>query len=226
MRVRLSELSDFPSHFRSGSPTFFPRPTLFAVTFLPPANEPPSPELSRWFAEEVIPHEEALRNWLRARFPNLPDRDDLIQDVYIRLWKARSQAPIDCPKAFLFTAARNLALNRLRHAYYEPNLGESFRSTVLDEKPDIPSQVSRREDYTRLTEAIQSLPERCREVFVLRRLYGYSQKEIAARLGIAEKTVEIHAMVGMKKLTQYFRDLEASAPAADSRAPVLRPSHV
>lgn len=188
------------------------------MIFVPPVSAPVGqPELARWFAEEVHPHEEALRNWLRTRFSALPDRDDLIQDIYIRLWKARAQGPIDCPKAFLFTSARNLALNRLRHLHYEPNLGENFRSTVLDERPYIPDQVSRREERALLSQALQSLPEKCREVFVLRRIYGYSQKEIAARLGLSEKTVENQCVTGMKKVSLFFRQLQATAEERVSR---------
>lgn len=179
------------------------------------ASVPLPPELARWFADEVLPHETALRNWLRQRFPALADRDDVIQDAYVRVWKVATQGPVGCPKALLFTAARNLALNRLRHSQYEPNLGEVDRSRVADERPAIPDQVARKEEYALLTKAVQSLPDRCRDVFVLRRIYGYSQKEIAARLNISEKTVEAQGVTGMKKLIRFFSEIDESAATHD-----------
>lgn len=76
---------------------------------------PQNPEQSRWFAEEVLPHEAKLRAWLRGRFPAVTDVDDLVQDAYARLMEAHATGPIACPRALLFVTARNLALNHLRH---------------------------------------------------------------------------------------------------------------
>jgi len=66
----------------------------------------------------VQPHEPALRRWLGARFPSLTERDDLVQESFLRLWRARAGRPIAHVRAFLFATARNLALNHLRHRGY------------------------------------------------------------------------------------------------------------
>jgi DNA-directed RNA polymerase specialized sigma24 family protein len=82
-----------------------------------PPSEPtrlPAPSLSRWFAEEVQPHEPALRAYLQARFPTLGDHDDLVQETYTRLLRAQGNGGVRYPKAFLFTAARNAALDLFR----------------------------------------------------------------------------------------------------------------
>ncbi len=52
-----------------------------------------------------------LRAWLRAKFPSLTDPDDLVQETFSRVLQARGTAPIASAKAFLFTTARNLALD-------------------------------------------------------------------------------------------------------------------
>jgi RNA polymerase sigma-70 factor (ECF subfamily) len=57
-----------------------------------------------------------------------------------------------------------------------------------------------------LTQAIQSLPDRCREVLTLRKIEGLSQREIAARMGISEHTVEAQVANGMRRCAQFFRD--------------------
>jgi RNA polymerase sigma factor (sigma-70 family) len=170
---------------------------------MPPHNS----EVARWFAEEVLPHESALRGWLRARFPTLVDTDDLVQESYSRLLRARETGSIACPKAFLFVTARNLALNHLRHLRHErPHTDANIDSaTILDERAGVPDSVEHAEDLQLLIKAIQALPERCRQVVTLRKIYGLSQKDVAAKLGISEHTVEAQGVIGLRKCTEYFR---------------------
>jgi RNA polymerase sigma factor (sigma-70 family) len=216
LRQQTSKRGHFRSHLDSTLEFF-----INVRANLTASRLPLPPEMARWFADEILPHEEALRNWLRMRFPSVADRDDVIQDAYVRVWKSRSQGPVACPKALLFTVARNLALNRVRHSYYEPNVGEMDRSGVLDDGPCISDQVARREEYALLSKALESLPDRCRDVLVLRRIYGYSQKEIAARLQISEKTVEAQSMTGMKKLIRFFGALNHIAGRREPAASAL-----
>lgn len=169
----------------------------------------PSPHSgqSRWFAEEVLPHEPALRAWLQKRFPAVIEADDLVQDVYVRLMQAHATGPIACPRALLFVTARNLALNQLRHQRVERPEGaaEIDALTVADERVGVPEVLAQAEDFQVLIRAIQSLPDRCRQIVTLRKIYGLSQKEVAERLGIAEHTVEAQGGIGLRKCIEYFR---------------------
>ncbi len=56
-----------------------------------------------------------------------------------------------------------------------------------------------------MIEAIQSLPERCRQIITLRKIYGLSQNEVAARLGISVHTVEVQGGIGLRKCIEFFR---------------------
>ena len=68
-----------------------------------------------------------------------------------------------------------------------------------------PDAVAGDEELQLLVAAIEQLPSRCREVMTLRKIDGLSQKEVAARLGIAEHTVEVHSRLGLQKCTEFFR---------------------
>lgn len=168
-----------------------------------------------------MPHEAALRNWLRVRFPAIVDRDDLVQEAFLRMWRARERGTIGSAKAFLFATARNLACDTLKQRRAQVALGESAGSEVLDEDANTAESVARAQELEVLQRALESLPERCRQVFTLRRLHGLSQKQIAAQLGIAEKTVEAQNTIAMHKCVQYFEECHARpirAPAAVSSA--------
>jgi len=167
-----------------------------------------------WFAAHVQPHEARLRAWLRSHFPRADDVDDLVQEAFVRVLAARGRGEIHAPRAFLFATARNLALARLRHQRVETDfaLAEAAVSEVWDESADVVQAVARAQELELLTQAIQSLPPRCRQVITLRRIYGLPQREVAARLGIAEHTVEAQTTIGLRKLAAFFERLE-SPPA-------------
>ncbi|MBI5423128.1 MAG: sigma-70 family RNA polymerase sigma factor [Opitutae bacterium] len=137
----------------------------------------------------------------------MSDVEDVVQDAYARLMRAHASGPIANPKAFLFVTARNLALNHLRHQGYERPAGatEVDPLSVLDDALGAPETLTRREDFQVLIDAIQSLPDRCRQVVTLRKIYGLSQRETAERLGITENTVEAQGAIGLRKCIEFFR---------------------
>ena len=169
---------------------------------LPPEN----PEQARWFAVEVQPHESALRAYLHGMTPGRSDIDDLVQESYIRLLRARDRGTIGSTRGLLFTIARNAARDLFRRRTVAPiiPLEDSGMSCVVDEAPSVPEIVSREQEKELLAAAIKNLPERCRAVLTLRKFEGMSQKEIAERLGIAEHTVEIHLLNALRLCSAYF----------------------
>lgn len=210
-------LSFSVSPVSSRTPNTVSVPSPYSVT---------SADQARWFSEEVQPYEAALRAWLRARFPSLTDRDDLVQESYVRILQAHAAGPIGSTKAYLFATARNLALNQLRRDRLAPKVfGDFDPSVVLDESAAVPEMVARAQDIQLLTEAIQSLPDRCREVFTLRRLHGLSTRETATRLGISEKTVEAQCVIALRKCVGFFRHAQGPL-AARVAAAKPHPPHV
>jgi RNA polymerase sigma-70 factor (ECF subfamily) len=178
---------------------------------------PPESDQSRWFAEEVQPHESTLRAWLRGLFPSLPDMDDLVQESYVRLIRAREAGKVGHAKAYLFTTARNAALDffRRRKIVSIESVGDMSDSTVLDDRPGVADAVSKQQELDLLAEAVRDLPERCRQTLTLRLLYGLSHKEIAAELKVSEHTVKAQLAKGMRRCTVYFEErglLNSSRP--------------
>src|SRR5688572_24467514 len=95
-------------------------------------------EITRWFAEEVHPHERALRSYLRSNFPTLRDVDDLVQDTYMRVLHARSAGRVAETRPYLFSTARNVAIDlcrRNRVVAFEP-LVETNRPFVVEAGTD------------------------------------------------------------------------------------------
>ena len=164
-------------------------------------------EQARWFVDEVLPHEGDLRAWLKSRFSMIEDVNDLVQEAFSRLLKAHDSGPIVNPRAYLFVVSRNLALNQLRHLKYEWPRGarKVDPMSILDDVNNPQEAMVLEEELQHLIHAIQSLPNRCRQVMTLRKIYGLSQKEVAEKLGITVHTVEAQGRIGLRKCIAYFR---------------------
>lgn len=176
------------------------------IRTVPCAVSVPHSEHSRWFSEEVQPHESALRAYLRANFPSLSDVDDLVQESYVRLIRARAAGRVNYAKALLFTIARNIALDlfRRRKVVTIETVGNLAELSVLEDKPDAADVAKKQEELQLLAEAVRQLPDRCRQVLTLRLLYGLSHKEIAGQLGISEHTVKAQLAKGMRRCAAHF----------------------
>jgi RNA polymerase sigma-70 factor (ECF subfamily) len=166
----------------------------------------PNPDRLRWFTEEVQPHEASLRAYLRGLFPSLPDLDDLVQESYLRLLRAKNAGRISFVKAFLFTTARNAALDifRRRQVVSIEPIGEIGRIDLVEEQPDAAESIDKQQQLELLADAIRQLPARCRQVMTLRLLYGLPRKQIAAELRISEHTVKAQIAKGLRRCADYF----------------------
>ncbi len=174
-----------------------------------PAPDQPSPvDHAQWFAHEVRPHEPALRSYLRGAFPGVRDVDDVVQESYARLWRRQVREPIKSGRAFLFTIARRLVFDLLRHQRSSPiDVVEDVEGLgVQDARPAVAERLAESEKLALLIEAIDALPARCRDVVMLRKLQLLPQREVAARLGISEKGVEIQLARGLARCRSYLQE--------------------
>ena len=151
-----------------------------------------------------------LRAWLQDRFALGNAVDDIVQEACLRAIKARDRGVLNSPKAFLFKVSRNLAIDFLRKKSKFPTLPIAHleESNVIKLSDSIPEMVSRNQELEILKKAIKSLPERCREIFTMRKIYGIPQKEIAATLGLSRNTVSAQLTIGLRKCTKFFETYE------------------
>lgn len=129
--------------------------------------------------------------------------EELIQDLFLKIWKDRATfSPRVSVKAYLYAAARNLALDYLKHKRVVDNWKTETRQHVSS-APKAPDESLRRKQLSNaVRQAIEELPERRKQVFKLSRQRDLTYKEIAHVLDISIKTVEKH----MRQSFQFLRE--------------------
>lgn len=129
--------------------------------------------------------------------------EDIIQDVFIRLWEERDAINIFYIKTYLYNAARNRVLNSLRDEQNRSLLLEGWASREL-EKQRARDCINMEEFSSVYQQAISSLPEKCREIFILSREQNKTYKEIAGEKDLSVKTVEAQMSIAIKKVREYI----------------------
>ena len=186
---------------------------------------------TRWFLRNILPHEPALRGWLSRGTPPGIDPGDVIQEAYTILAELETVDNILYPRAYLFQVARSVIVRHVRRARIVPihTVDDLERLEHPDDTASPEQQTIDRDELRQLARAIAAMPLKTREAFVLRRVRGLSQREIAARMRISENTVETHISRGISFLIDWFgrsgnkrsqtsRTKESEIAALDGRA--------
>jgi RNA polymerase sigma-70 factor (ECF subfamily) len=135
--------------------------------------------------------------------------EDIVQETYVRVCQIEKTDKIAEPRSFLFKVAHNLALDHVKRAESrlvvsveesgESGFGEAERSG-----DETFQQVAANEEFSHFCEAVRQLPVQCRRAFVLKKVYGCSQREIAREMNLSESTVEKHIAQGIKRCTYFM----------------------
>lgn len=156
--------------------------------------------------------ESALRSIFDRHYPLLlndvyrivPDQDacqDLAQEVFVELWRKRSELDIHTSlRAYLRRAAVNRALTYLKNHRRLRFEGDEWTDTADTSGADIRRKEEQETLEQALHRAIATLPEKCRVVFSLSRFEQFSHREIAEQLGISVKTIENQITKAMRML--------------------------
>jgi len=149
-----------------------------------------------------------LHAYARQRVGCAETAGDLVQDAFARVLARGIR--LEQPRAYLYRVLINLIHDRGRCAARLPQIlaeAHLFENEPPAEEMTPLEVLASREASTRLRKAIEGLPVRCREVFVLHRFEGLRQREIAARLGITQSTVEKHIAAALVHLRRELADL-------------------
>lgn len=157
-------------------------------------------EIVAWVGRHILPHEAALRAWLKRSGTAAHEIDDIVQEAYCRLAALGGVAHITNGRAYLFQTARNVVLEQIRRARIVriDSMTEVEALSISDSEPSPEQVAGDRRELHRVQELIEGLPDRCRRIFELRRIHGLPQREIARLLGVSENVVEMQTMRGLR----------------------------
>lgn len=144
----------------------------------------------------------SIRNFLYYRCGDIELAEDLVQEVFIKLWEKRGEIRSETVKSLLFTMANNLLINHFNHLKVVRNYeGEKIREDRKEmNTPQF--QMEEQEFGEKLNRILAKLPDGSREVFLMNRIEKIKYDEIAERLGISVKAVEKR----MSKALSIFRE--------------------
>jgi len=147
---------------------------------------------------------------LVARIVPPHEIEDIVQETYVRICQIENKENITSPRSFMYKTARNLALDYQKQASVRlvdgvENMEILEQLLSSHHKDEMYENALTDSEFSHFCEAVRQLPVQCRKVFVLKKVYGYSQREIAAQLNLSESTVEKHISTGMKRCTLFMR---------------------
>lgn len=129
----------------------------------------------------------------------------IVQQVFVDLWIKRERLQVGSLQSYLYQSARNASFDVLKHKKAESKYLATLETKERGELTDL---IEEAELAERINRAIQNLPEKCREIFVMCRFEELKYAEIAARLNISVKTVEMQASIALKKLRKELTDYQ------------------
>ena len=168
---------------------------------------PKNQEIAVWFEQEIKAYDGKLRSYLSKNESEPADVEDIVQESYCRILKVREKREIRSPSGLLFKIARNVTNDRIRKKYRENvfSVAEIDKVSDLSSGDDSVEHLERSQKLALLESALKSLPQKCRNIMVLRAYENLSYKQIAARLNISVDTVETQLSRALKKCKKHFQ---------------------
>lgn len=154
-----------------------------------------------------------LKRFLSRFFADHQDVEDVAQEAFLRAYVAEQSKEIDQPKAYLFRIAKNVAMTKLTKKSRQISHLINLSSEAMD-SPEFSAsageEVEAMEILGSYCEAVAALPEKCREVFLLRKVHGLSHQEIADRMSLSISSVEKYLSKGVLDCRDYLNRKENS----------------
>lgn len=152
------------------------------------------------FEEVFVRYEPLLLSFIYKKIGDEDASKDLLQDIFVQLWNQRNGLVVQTLASYLFTAALNKIRDGFRHRVMHEEHIAKLQQLIEEEAGGTDHRI-REKDITRLIEQeIAALPDKMRQVFLLRKDAFMSNRQIAEELGISEQTVETHMKRALKTL--------------------------
>lgn len=157
------------------------------------------------FSELYVRYKDKLRYFCLSLLKSGEEADDIVQEIFIRIWESRSFINPDLSfSSFLYTLARNRILNYFRDADIDMKVKQILALKNPTEENIIESDMIYAEYKNMLYEAIETLSPQRKKIFNMSREENLSHKEIAAQLGISVNTVQEHISESLRSIKSYF----------------------
>ncbi|MDP1788782.1 MAG: sigma-70 family RNA polymerase sigma factor [Rhodoglobus sp.] len=196
---------------------------------------PQDPEQARWFADEVQPHDAALRSYLRGKFPGHPDIEDLVQETYVKAFAAFAQYTQGTNlKAWLYRIQTNTFINTYRKNQRNPyqgtiddledwQFGNAESATATTTRSAEAEAIDHLPDSA-VKDALQAIPEDFRLAVYFADVEGFSYQEVADIMKTPVGTVMSRLHRGRRMLrdllADYARDRGFAAVPVGAKRPV------
>ena len=156
------------------------------------------------FKNVFFDQSERLRNFLYYKTGNMAQAEDLVQDAFGKLWENCSKVAIEKVKSFLFTIANNLFINQVKHKQVVLKFEQRTKTQVDREDPAF--LLEKEEFRKRLQKAISDLPEKQREVFMLRYFEEMKYQEMSELLQTSESALKSNYHHASKKVEDFLKN--------------------
>ncbi|GAA3593920.1 sigma-70 family RNA polymerase sigma factor [Flavivirga amylovorans] len=150
-------------------------------------------------------HSEELRNYLYYRCGDLQQAEDIVQDSFIKLWNNCKKVLLEKARGYLYAISKNAFYNEVAHKKVILKYAKQPQKISDIETPEY--KMEEDEFMVKLENAIQSLPEGQREVFLLNRVDKKTYKEMAEMLGVSQKAIEKRMHKALIKLRLTIKNI-------------------
>lgn len=187
-------------------------------------------DVVEWVMSNFLPFEAELRLMLRRVCASPAEVDDVIQETYYKVLQMASMGHVREPRAFLVRISKNIVIDRMRRdAVVSIEAMANLEELEIADTAPSPERVAlARAELRWVIGLIANLPDRCKEVFRARRIYGLSQSETAETLGINEGIIEKETRRGMVLISEMIArvGVHEDSPARATIQSAVKKSHV
>ncbi len=132
--------------------------------------------------------------------------EEIIQDIFLRLWERRNSLQVDCLEAYLLSSVRYAAINHIKSVMIRERYADYAYVHFSEASSSTDEQMELDELMNAVEQQLNDLPEKTRRIFRMNRLEYQSVKEISTTLKVPERTVEYHLSQAIKSLRIYLRN--------------------